>query len=474
MWLLLLAGVFWVAPGIAVAIHAAMQKSEPRSALLWLFSACLFPVIGPLLYLLIGINRIHRRTVRRLGVRERPFSVPRSGSGSGAEGLGEDPPLAGLRRVVDGITRLPLLAGNRVTPLEGGEEAYPAMLGAIRGAERSITLVSYIFDLDPIGEQFVKALIEARSRGVGVHVLLDGVGALGSIRRVTRMLRRGGVEVEAFFPLTFPVGRFRVNLRNHRKILVVDGAVGFTGGMNISRRHLLWRRNAETSDDLHFRLEGPVVRELQHTNDEDWTLATDRAFPDDDRYYPKLEAVGQSWCRVISGGPDQDERTISRVVQAACASAQSCITIVTPYFLPTEAIVSHLIMARLRGVGVRILIPDRTDVALVRWATDSMLPVLLRYGVEIRSAPPPFLHAKVMLADDQWGFIGSANIDPRSLRLSFECNVEVWDPAFHAVMADWFGRRWERSAPVTIDQLEARPFGQRLRSGVARLFTPML
>ena len=479
MWIILSVLLRWGLPGCAVSAHAAMWKSEPRGALLWIFAAFTLPILGPFLYLLIGINRIHRRTVRRLGVRGRPFAARAAGTTAGAPAYGESSgqfpsPLAGLRRVADHIGELPLLEGNRVEPLVGGEQAYPAMLGAIREAKGSITMAAYIFDLDTSGRQFVDELVSAARRGVAVYVLLDGVGALGSLRAVTRLLRSGGVEVEAFFPLSFPFGRFRVNLRNHRKILVIDGRIGFTGGMNISRRHLLRRVDSETSDDLHFRLEGPIVAELQHVNDEDWTLSAGRAFPADDRLYPVLEVAGDSLCRVIAAGPDQDERRVGRLVQAACASAGKTIRIATPYFLPSEAIMSHLIMASLRGAEVRVLIPERTDITVVRWAMDAVFPLLLRYGVQVRAAPEPFLHAKLTMVDGIWSLVGSSNLDPRSLRLNFECDVEVWDAAFHARMVPWFEERWQRSAPVTQEELDARPLWKRLRTGAARLLSPML
>lgn len=476
MWLAILAIVFWIVPFALVSAHALIHKHDGRSALIWIYAGFALPVIGPFSYLVIGINRIHRRTQRRLGDRARPFRRAEEARVAEEDAALRDAigPLDDLHTVATAITRFPLLPGNFIEPLFGGEQTYPAMLNAIASATRSITLASYIFDWDEVGRRFVDALAAASRRGVRVHVLLDGIGAAGLWTRMGRSLAQAGAEVAPFFPMTFPFGRFRVNMRNHRKILVVDGRIGFTGGMNISRRHLLRLREPDTSEDLHFLLRGPVVSELQHVFDEDWALATGALLPGDDRYYPDLEPEADIWCRAVVSGPDEDERTISRIMQAATATAQSDIRIVTPYFLPPEALISHLIMASLRRVRVQIMLPAQLDHPVVGWAAETYFPLLRRYNVDIRLRPAPFMHAKLMVVDGRWTYFGSANIDPRSLRLNFELNVEAWSESFAFRMAQWFDQRFSGAAPVVIPSDGTGATLRRLRAGVAQLLSPML
>jgi cardiolipin synthase len=211
-----------------------MYKRDPRSATIWLFMSFVFPLIGPALYWRLGINRIERRAIRRRRRRSRIFDA---GKRTESAFTKIDHNIIGhlepLRKIADRVTRVPLLGGNRVTPLHNGEQAYPEMLAAIRAAERNVTLESYIFDWDDMGRQFADALGAAAGRGVRVHVLMDGIGAVGSFSRIGRRMLKSQAKVASFFPVGLPFGRVRLNLRNHRKILVVDGRVGFTGGMNI-------------------------------------------------------------------------------------------------------------------------------------------------------------------------------------------------------------------------------------------------
>lgn len=473
----------WLLLGGIAAAHAIMYKRDPRAATIWLIISFGLPVLGPAMYWGLGINRIQRRAREHLGRREKPFTAADASTllndttPSSAQAIPRTDQvighLSGLRSVADRITRLPLLPGNAIVPLHNGEEAYPRMLEAIGNAQRSVTLASYIFDWDDTGREFAHALGQAAERGVKVHVLVDGIGAVHSFSRMGRLLLRSGAHVAAFFPLRFPFGRLRINLRNHRKILVVDGLVGFTGGMNISQRHLVTRSDPRRVEDLHFHVTGPVVSEMQHAFVEDWSLAT-RQNLEGDAYFPKLVPSGPAACRGISSGPDEDLEIIHWILLASLASARDTVRIITPYFVPTWPLTSAMALCAMSGVDIALILPSKVDHPYMRWAADAYLWELLGYGVRVYRRPPPFVHSKLMIVDERWVLIGSANLDRRSFRLHFEFDVEVYDPELAASLTAWTNELIAQSQPVTLDEVESRPTARRLRDGLAKIVSPHL
>lgn len=465
----------WLGFGCVSAAHAIMYKRDPRSAAIWLFISFVFPIFGPWLYWGFGINRIERRAMKRRRKRARVFgSVGREKAQADAkavsDGVGHLQP---LRQIGDRVTRLPLLPGNKLTPLHNGEQAYPEMLNAISLAQKNVTIESYIFDWDDTGRRFARALGEAAQRGVKVHILLDGVGAVGVVSRIGRMLLKSKAEVAGFFPLGLPLGRLRVNLRNHRKIMVVDGKIGFTGGMNISAKHYLGLNRPDRIEDLHFKVEGPVVSELQEAFVEDWYMATNKALTEDE-YFPELEPCGDALCRAIISGPDENLEKIHWIIEGALAAAEHSVQIVTPYFIPTRALTSAMILAALRGVRITLIMPEELDIPLVRYATDAYLWQILEYGIGVYRRPAPFVHTKLMIVDEQWLLLGSANLDRRSFRLNFEFNVEAYDRKLAAEMSAWCAGLTEGLEPVSLEAVDSRSMLRRLRDGAVKLFSPYL
>jgi len=475
-WLIVVGVILaWLVLACIAAGHAVMYKRDARSATIWIFFAFALPFVGPWLYWVVGINRIKRRAVVRLGKRKRPFDLPQSSDTHPASDIHKEAVghLVSLRTVADRVTRLPMLPGNRIVPLHNGEEAYPKMLEAIANADRSITLASYIFDWDDVGREFAAALGEAARRGVRVHVLLDGIGALRSFSRTGAALIQSGAELAAFFPLRFPLGRLRVNLRNHRKILVVDGHKGFTGGMNISERHLVHKHAPNRVEDLHFEVTGPVVAEMQHTFAEDWVLATDELL-EGESYFPELFPTGESLCRGISSGPDEDLGIIHWMLQAALASAQHSVRIVTPYFIPTWPLISAMVLRAMRGVDITLILPSKVNWPWMRWAADAYLWQILGRGVQVYRQPPPFVHSKLIIVDERWILLGSANLDSRSLRLHFEFNIEAYDLKLARNLNAWVDDLIAQSTPVTLEEVESRSTWHRIRDGLAKIISPHL
>ncbi len=474
-WLSAILITGWLTLGCFAAGHAIMYKRDPRSSTIWLLVSFLLPIFGPWIYWVFGINRIKRRVARRFGYRKRPLTPEQIAQArcivdASTEAVAH---LAPLRTVADRVTRLPLLEGNFVEPLQNGEQTYPAMLEAIQCAEKSVTLASYIFDWDDVGREFVNAISKASQRGVKTHVLVDGIGALGNFSRMGRLLLKSGAEVASFFPLKFPLGRVRLNLRNHRKLLVIDGRVGFTGGMNISRRHYLDQSSPNRVEDLHFRITGPVVSEMQHAFTEDWVLATKSALRGP-TYFNKLPEVGSAICRGISSGPDEDFEIIHRILQAALSAAQREIWIVTPYFAPTWPLISALAQAALRGVRITLILPSKLDLPYMKWVADAYLWQLLQHGIRVFRRPAPFVHTKLMIVDDRWVLLGSANLDRRSLRLNFEFNVEAYDVELARSLSTWLQGVTKQSQEVTMEEMDSRPMWRRLRDGIAKMGSPHL
>ena len=481
LWLLLwphLLGWGIVALSLVASAHAILVKRDTRSTIGWVGLIWLSPVFGPVAYFLLGVNRIRSRATQlRAGIArtalETRAAVPTAERIRSAIGP-DHAPLRALATLVGRVTSRPLLDGNAIQPLDGGDEAYPAMLAAIDGATRSIGLASYIFDNDPTGRTFADALGRAASRGVEVRVLIDGIGSSYSFPSITGLLAARGVRTERFLPTSVPVYFPYANLRNHRKIMVVDGRIGFTGGLNIRDGCWLAHHPRHPVRDLHFRLEGPVVAHLLEVFTEDWAFAASETLAGR-AWVPDLAPPGDSIARGIRFGPDDpDVGRIKLVLAAALASAQRSVRIMTPYFLPDDAVCQALDVASMRGVQVDVVLPEENNLALVGWASTAMLWQVLGRGCNVWLSPPPFDHTKLMVVDGAWAMFGSGNWDDRSMRLNFEFNVETYDRDLAGRLDRRIAGVIARSRRRTLAEVDGRSLPIRLRDGIARLFSPYL
>ncbi len=443
--------------------HATVYKRDPRSAALWLLVIIMLPAAGPVLYALLGVNRVQRRAVRlRRDRRRHRAPLPAGVCAPGSS-------LLPLARLVGEIVERPLVQGNAIAPLVDGREAYPAMLEAINSAERSIALASYIFHRNGIGADFVEALIRAKKRGVEVRVLVDDVDVRFTWSSAIRPLHRAGVATGVFNPPLLPARLHALNLRNHRKILVVDGNLGFTGGMNIDRRYL----GEEAFHDLHFRMRGPVVAHLMEVFADDWYFTTEESLRGR-LWFPLLQEDGPSMARGIEAGPDERVERLRWTIIGALNAAQRSARILTPYFLPDAALVSALNAAALRGVEVDIVLPANSDLPHVQWAAIHGLWQVLEGKCRVWMSPGAFDHSKLMVVDASWTLLGSANWDARSLRLNFELNVEAYCTDLGGRMEQLALQRRAAARPVTLEHVEGRSLPTKLRDGTARLFAPFL
>jgi len=362
-----LAAGFSLLAALLASAHALLNKRDTRAATLWIGLIWLAPVVGAVLYLILGVNRIRRRAIL-LGMHGsvvRP--IP--------EDLGEPDHkavehLTSLARAVSRVVAQPLTTGNKIRPLINGDDAFPTMLTAIESATQSIALSTYIFDNDASGKQFVEALARGVKRGVAVRVLIDAAGLRYSWPSVTRRLRRAQVPFARFLPssLLAPWRVATINLRNHRKSLIVDGRVAFTGGMNIRHGNVLADQPRHPVQDLQFRAEGPVVGQLQEAFANDWAFTVGETL-EGPAWFPELSECGNVIARVITDGPDADFEKLRWTLLAAVGEAQTRVQILTPYFLPDIALTTALNLAALRGVRVDIILPAKSNLPFVHWAS---------------------------------------------------------------------------------------------------------
>jgi cardiolipin synthase len=471
-WLsIVVAGGAALTAAILTSAHAILYKRDDRGTMMWVGLIWAVPIIGSALYLAFGINRIKRRAVRLRRNRQRCEDSSPSGN---------QPPLPStaqylmpLAEMVTKVTGSSLLGGNDIQPLLNAKEAYPAMLEAIQAATHTIAVSTYIFDRDEVGLEFAARLGAAVRRGVQVRVLIDATGTLFTRHSIVPVLRRNGVTFARFLPALTMGELVSLNLRNHRKLLVVDGRIGFTGGMNLCAARLRTKLAPVPMEDVQFRVLGPVVRHLQLAFIDDWQFTTGKILGGED-WLPPIQDAGPVLARGIADGPDEEFEQTRWTLLGAITAARQSLRILTPYFLPDSALISALNVAALRGVSVDIVLPTDSDVPFVQWASEAHWWQLLEHGCRIWVTPHVFDHSKIFVVDEVWALVGSSNWDARSLRLNFEFNLECYAPKFATDLAELFDERKRRARQVSLAAVNNRSLSTRLRDGMARLAAPFL
>lgn len=478
---LLIAGIVLLAQMLA-SLHIMRTKEEVRSAISWIGLVWLAPIFGLLAYMLFGVSRIRRRA--RLSRQKRGLA-PRADAlvDPGGPKLIQAKPDAENRwqahaRLAGRVCAAPLTLGNKIKPLNGGRVAYDAMIDAIDHAQHTVALTTYIFQADQAGRRFIAALSRAQKRGVHVRVLVDAVGNLYGLKPVSNLLRRLGVPVGVFNPARFSWRLAFFNLRTHRKLLVIDGIKGFAGGMNIRKHHLEEENGEPRVRDSHFMLEGPIVSQMMHAFADDWAFSCGEEL-DEDIWIPAVEPTSEMVpagiaARAIADGPDEPHHKAAMVIESALAAAREHVQIITPYFLPEQALVSALKQAALRGVRVDILVPEKSNLPL--FALTSMVGArqLVQAGCNLFMSKPPFDHTKLMVVDGCWALFGSTNWDARSFKLNFEFNVEAYHDGFAQQMVEWVRKRFETASSITLADIDTRPVGSRFLGRILWLASPYL
>lgn len=475
-WPHFLAAVSIVTGALAIG-HAAMTKEDVRAATGWAGVILLSPILGAFIYFIAGINRIrHAALASRRSARHalwQEFYGPAVPREAVAEGFSRQ--FVPMKQVGDTVTRFPLTAGNTIQMLPDGDATYGAIAKAIEEARHSIILETYIFDRDRVGLRIADLLVAAHQRGVSVRVLIDSVGARYSVPSIVHYLREYDVPTQTFNGKVITGLRLPyANLRTHRKIIVIDNEIGFAGGMNIREGFSRELKGDSFARDTHFRITGPIVADLFSVAAEDWHFASGEKVAAT-LHPPLVVAPNQPiFARVVSSGPDGSMATNHKMLAGAFSVAQRRIRIMSPYFLPDRELISALVTAARRGVEIDILVPSENNLTLVDHAMTAQFDQVIKHGCRIWRVTGPFDHSKLLTIDGEWSYIGSSNLDPRSLRLNFEVDLEVLDTGFAAIIEERMQAALTNAHLVTLRELRQRPFLLRLAEKILWLGSPYL
>lgn len=459
---------------IAFVPMVLLRKKEPAATFAWILVLLFVPVVGVILFWYLGRDRIRRPVRTRVAVnapmRERiedriSDQFPAQAAERDGVIAAQPEELQGVMRLASRTTRGEIRAGNAVDVLVGTDATYAAIIEAIDAATDHVHLEYYIFRPDKTGKRILASLEAAAKRGVYVRLLYDGFGSVG-LGPACRALRRAGGSTRPFFPLD-PIRRAAtINLRNHRKLIVVDGRIGFCGGINVGDLFLPWR-------DVHLRVEGPAAADLQRIFVEDWYFAArqDLTLP---AFFPEIPRTGGSIVQIVESGPDERVESIHRLLFAAIASARRTVWIETPYFVPDRAILVALQTAAMRGVDVKLITPRESNHRVTFHAGRSFYDELLAAGVHVHEYVGAMLHTKAMIVDGSFATVGTANLDVRSFRLNFELIAVLYGPDVVAQLQRIFEEDLARTEEVSLAAWRKRSALTRIKEGTGRLFSPLL
>jgi cardiolipin synthase len=471
-WWSYIVGAFFVW-GLVMGVVIVMQRRSPAATIAWLLVLSFLPVIGWLVYRLIGPQRLVRRKLRRRVTRK----LVDEAIGTMQEVESESPMRhrEQLARIAIAAGEAPPLRADAVELYTDGLAKYRAVSAALDAAQHHIHVEYYIWQNDQIGRRIRDQLVARAKAGVEVRVIVDSTGSFGIRHGFFKPLVAAGGEVAFFNPVSlFRIRRRRADFRSHRKLVVCDGRVGFTGGMNIADDHTTEFTGRKAWRDTHVRITGSAVRVLQRAFAEDWLFATERELATSDAYFPQPVEAGHEVVQIVSSGPDLDVFAVHKMYFAAINQAVKRVWLTTPYFVPDDAILSALISAAMRGVDVRVIVPARGDSRLVDYAARSYFPEMVAAGARMFEYQPAFIHAKTFVVDDDIAIVGTANLDNRSFRLDFEIIAVCYSHAVNAALDAAFVNDLADCREVFAAGLARLPFITRLGQAGARLLSPLL
>lgn len=478
--------VFWkifslvfLGTAIPVAILIIMEKRSPFKTIAWLLVLILLPFIGIVFYLFFGQEYRKQKIFSRKGLKNLKI-IKRLTSKQMREmdqsQIKLNPEIqhkSNIIRLLLNNSQALLTTANQLKILNNGNETFEAIFKAIESAEHHIHLEYYIFSNDKIGNKLKELLIKKSKLGVEVRIIVDDVGSWGLKEWYFEDMRENGIEIYPFMEVRFPRLTSQVNFRNHRKILIVDGKTGFTGGVNIADRYIegvpklgIWR-------DTHLEIRGEAVLTLQAVFTADWFFVINENLTGEE-YFPRFEERDGTPVQISASGPDSDWKSIEQAFFAAITNAKKSVYITTPYLMPPPALFSALEVAALSGVDVRILIPRKSDARIPKWSSFSYVERLLEVGVRVYFYQPGFIHSKTIMVDGVFSSIGTTNLDFRSLETNFEVNAFVYEEVFTRKMVKFFKADLRDSQEISLDEWLKRPWHKKLRESLAHIISPML
>jgi len=463
--------VLYIALSVGTTVHVLLHKDDVKSSIGWIALVFLSPFLGTALYIFLGINRVRRKGARlrkkNISPEKYPYKI--------IEDISKNLPVNYKQFLTFGYNVYPQLfvSANSIKPLQNGVGAYPEMIKSILEAKKEVLISSYIFDSDAETDKFLEAFKTAIKDGASIKVLVDGIGTLKFFHRSIekKLATIKGLEYSVFLPPHIPVSMPFVNLRNHRKIMIIDGKVAFFGGMNLSKKNILINDLKNGVLDITFKIKGPIIKQILEVFENDWEFSTGKKFQSLSKncFATKVDTIP---ARIIPDGPNNKNGIIELITHGAINVAVKKILITTPYFLPENNILTALKMAAMRGVEVEIVIPEKTDYTFISWAVESNFFYLVENGVKIYRTPRPFDHSKIFIIDDEWIFVGSANWDVRSFKLHFESNIEIFSKNLAKELTEIVEIKKKKATLTTTEESKNLSFLKRIRNNAYRLLTP--
>ncbi len=464
---------------LVVVILIIMENRSPLKTIAWILVLMLLPGLGIVFYIFFGQNLRKEKIIARKGLKndELLISMAHAQIERLSDGdLANHPAIQAKQHIIKLLlnnSNSVVTVGNKVTILNNGKDTFDEIIDAIECAEHFIHIEYYIFADDNIGRRIVDILKRKAAQGIEVRMIVDDVGSWELKRRFFDDLRKSGIEIESFLQVRFPKFTSRVNYRNHRKIVIVDGQIGFLGGINVADRYIenstdniFWR-------DMHLKIEGDAVNPLQIVFLTDWYFVRQQELADA-KYFPHHKPSGDKLVQITASGPDTDWPAIKMGIFHAIASARKYVYIATPYLMPGETILMALKTAAMGGVDVRLLIPQKSDAIVTGYGSHSYVKELLEANVKVYFYTRGFLHSKTLVADDILSTIGSTNIDIRSFDQNFEVNAFIMDEALAIEMRDIFINDLQDARKIDIDSWRRRPLKQKAKESFARIFSPLM
>ena len=471
-WLYFLTIVF-------IAVLIVLENRSPLKTISWVLVLVLLPFVGMIFYLFFGQEYRKKKMFSRKGLGD--LEKLRKLTQDQLDLLPHNyDHLSGpvyqklhLVKLLLSNSNALLTDDNEVTVLKNGEQAFTAMFRAMENARHHIHVEFYIIENDTIGNQLRELLILKAREGVEVRVIFDDVGSWQLPKKYIRSLKEAGVRIDCFMKVRFPMLTSRVNYRNHRKIIVVDGEVAFVGGLNIADRYLHGCRKLGGWRDTHLMLKGGAATGLQVVFMADWFFVSKEILMGE-KYFRHFTHGEGKLVQIVASGPDSDWESIGQAYFSAIASARERVYVATPYLIPTPEIANAMKVAALGGIDVRILLPQQSDAITPKWSTDSYVEELLEAGVKIYFYQPGFMHSKLIVVDGVFSSVGTANFDFRSLETNFEVNAMMYDEMVASVLENQFLQDLEQSREVRLDEWQERHWWAKVKESFARLLSPVL
>ncbi|MCI2228338.1 cardiolipin synthase [Polaribacter sp. MSW13] len=465
----------------AITIRLLIYGIRPTKTLAWLLAIFTVPVGGMLFYFVLGRNRRKNKFYTSKKNKEiLQYYAKNDNSYNSLSNNKNTSTLASIKthiKIVKLITKgskFPPTNGNELLPLKNGKATFKAILKSLEEAEKFIHIQYYIFEEGDLAEKFKSILIQKAKAGVEVRFLYDALGSRALSNTYINSLKSEGIEVYSFLPMKLGKLLSSINYRNHRKIIIVDGITGFTGGINVSDKYITGDPILGNWYDMHLQLKGPIVNNLQAVFAIDWSFASSTNHLLNPKYIIKHLTVGKSIAQIVASGPDSDFSSVQQLYFSIINSAKKYVYITNPYIIPGEAILEALQVTAMSGVDVRLLLSTNSDSFLVKWNVQSYFEGLLEAGVKIFLYPDGFLHSKVIVSDDALTSIGTANLDIRSFEQNYEVNALIYDSKISTELKQDFLIDCAKSSEINYQKYLKRPKTDRLKEGIAKIFSPVL